>query len=296
MSQPFKDVWSSKVQGCAYGDYVFNSKNCYLSFELGGSQDCGYLDNCMKCIDCFDCSGCKFSQLCSDGLYLEKSYNCHHSQHLSNCSDCFYSAELFNCQHCFGCYALKHKQYYIFNQPRTKQEYATELPGLLSDPAAAAVRCSELRRTIGVVATHIRQSQDCSGDYIFNSHNCYHCFDINNNHDSAYLYDCLFHSGLSDCFDIDGAGGCELSSNCFSVGNSYNIHHCVLCSNLNDCSYCARCRNLKNCFGCVYLKDKQYYIFNQPYSAEDYHREVARLQGEFQRQGVSDMYSLVYGG
>lgn len=292
--QPVKDVWSYKIVNCPYGDQVFNSKDCYLSFELGGSQDCGYLDNCMKCQDCFDCSFCKFSQLSSHSLYLEKSYGCHYSRYLNNCSDCLYSAELFNCQHCFGCYALKHKQYYIFNQPYTPEVYAEKMKTLRPDGALAQAKLAALQEKIGVPATHIQNSQDCFGDYIFNSHNCYNCFDINNDHDSAYLYDCSYNAPLQDCFDIDSGGGCELCSNCYSVGSSYNIQHCVFSSNLADCAFCARSRKLKNCFGCVYLKDKEYYIFNQPYTPEAYHQELAKIKEFFAANKIFDFYALLY--
>ncbi len=47
--------------------------------------------------------------------------------------------------------------------------------------------------------------------------------------------------------------------------------------------------NLKNCFGCVYLKDKQYYIFNEKYEPEEYEKKVAEIKAEFIAQG---MYSM----
>ena len=41
--------------------------------------------------------------------------------------------------------------------------------------------------------------------------------------------------------------------------------------------YLVDCRNCINCFGCVGLVNKKYYIFNQPYSKEDYEKFIKEI-------------------
>lgn len=292
-SQPFKDVQSFNVQNCPYGDYIFNSKDCYLCFELGGSQNCLFMDNSMKCQDCVDCSLCKYSQLCSNSLHLEHCYDCHWCSYSNNCLDCYYSSELSSCQNCLGCYALKHKKYYIFNQPCSEAEYNIRRRELLAEPEKIQAELQALKNRLGYRANYIRNSYNCSGDYIINSHNCYQCFDVNNSRDSAYLRDCFYASHKEDCFDLDNAGGCELSSNSYSLGYGYNSHFCLLSTKLTNCQYCARCRSCTDCFGCVYLKDRKFYIFNQAYSEEEYYKKLIEIKAYFSERGIVDMNSVL---
>ncbi|PIQ77735.1 hypothetical protein COV82_03015 [Candidatus Peregrinibacteria bacterium CG11_big_fil_rev_8_21_14_0_20_46_8] len=49
-------------------------------------------------------------------------------------------------------------------------------------------------------------------------------------------------------------------------------------TNCTDCFYCFDCENLRDCFACIGLKDKQYYIFNKPYSREAYFERLNRLK------------------
>jgi len=292
-SQPFKDVWSNNTKNCPYGDFIFNSRNCYLSFELGGSRDCLYMDNSMKCTECADCSFCKYCELCSESLYLEKSFHCHYCHYSQHCSDCYYSAQLFNCQHCLGCYALKHKKFYIFNQPYSETDYQTKKKELLARPEKIWTGFNELKNKIGYPATHLTNSYDCFGDFMIDSHDCYYCFDVNSNHNSAYLYSCLYNKSMQDSFDIDNAGNCELCSNSFSIGISYNSHYCLFSSRLVDCLYCARCKSCEKCFGCVYLSPTKYYIWNQPYEPAEYEKKIAEIKKYFAENNISDVYSLI---
>ena len=64
------------------------------------------------------------------------------------------------------------------------------------------------------------------------------------------------------------------------------------CNSCVDSAFLYDCRNCSNCFGCVGLRNKQYYIFNKPYSREQYKEKIKdydlgsyeireRLQKEF---------------
>lgn len=44
-----------------------------------------------------------------------------------------------------------------------------------------------------------------------------------------------------------------------------------------------------NCFECVYLADKEYYILNEPYSPEEYHKKVAEIKQELLDNKIYNM-------
>ena len=52
------------------------------------------------------------------------------SEDCSNCQDVFASKNCSNCQNCVGCVNLKNKNYHIFNQPYSKEEYSTKIKEL----------------------------------------------------------------------------------------------------------------------------------------------------------------------
>jgi hypothetical protein len=192
-----------------------------------------------------------------------------------------------------GCYGLKHQQYRIFNQPFAKDDYEAKYRELLVEPEKIQAELQALKNRLGYRANYLRNSDNCAGDYLVDCHNCYECYDVNNGQDSAYLQDCFYASHKEDCFDIENGGGLELCSNSYSLGYGYNSHFCLFSTTMNNCQYCARCRNCTDCFASVYLKDKKFYILNQPYEEAEYWRKVAEIKAEFAKQGIIDIYGLV---
>jgi len=118
-----KNVLQLKTTNCV-GDNIFNSNNCYKSFDLfGDCENARYIcgaDNATESLDTYGTAGIsssyestgltksnniKFSIMCRDGLNLE------------------YSAECNNCENCFACVGLKNKKFHIFNKPYSEEEY-----------------------------------------------------------------------------------------------------------------------------------------------------------------------------
>jgi hypothetical protein len=104
--------------------------------------------------------------------------------------------------------------------------------------------------------------------------NCYLCFNLGETEDSAYMVNA--HT-CKNSFDINMASQVELSYDSFEVGTSYKIffsHHVDksndiwLSKDLSGCSYC---------FGCINLRNKQYHIFNRPFTKERYFEELNKM-------------------
>lgn len=116
-----------------------------------------------------------------------------------------------------------------------------------------------------------------------NSDYCMNCGDLKN----CYLVfhagpaeDCMYGNGINnsnDCVDNAYTDKCELCYGCFVINNCYKAFFSSNCDNSQEIYFCHDCVGCNNCFGCVNLRNKQYHIFNKPYSKEDYYKKL----GEF---------------
>ncbi|EKD79166.1 MAG: hypothetical protein ACD_41C00146G0001, partial [uncultured bacterium] len=63
----------------------------------------------------------------------------------------------------------------------------------------------------------------------------------------------------------------------------YNMQFVNMCRTSPDTQYSDTCHNAKNLFGCVGLRNKQWHIFNRPYSEADY-RQLRQTIIEYMTQ------------
>ncbi len=93
-----------------------------------------------------------------------------------------------------------------------------------------------------------------------------------------------FWLGVSrDCVDCAFTEKSELCYECVDVQSCYNLSFSRDCITCSDCDFCYDCKGCQNCFGCVNLRNKQYHIFNKPYSKEEYFQKVAILKKQYSR-------------
>lgn len=122
-----------------------------------------------------------------------------------------------------------------------------------------------------------------------NLKNCYLCFDMGDGEDSAYV---VGGPSSKNCFDLTQTVRMELSYEGLGNEDCYQAffsNYCIQCNNIwfsRDLVGCS------NCFGCVNLRNKQYYIFNKPYTKEDYFVELKKFDlGSY--KVLSDLRSRV---
>jgi len=104
--------------------------------------------------------------------------------------------------------------------------------------------------------------------------NCYLCFNTNNEENCQY---CTASNYSKDSVDCHAAPRAEL---CYETYHSVNIFQCFNCANIENCRdlrFCEECINCNDCFGCFNLRSKSYYIWNKPYSKEEYFRELEKI-------------------
>lgn len=107
-----------------------------------------------------------------------------------------------------------------------------------------------------------------------NMKNCFFVYDGTFAEDVSYSSG-VFHSKNS--MDITMARKAEL---CYETVTTINCYKTIFSQNCEDCVDVACSHGLRgcnNCFGCVNLHKKSYYIFNVPYTKDEYEKKIKSL-------------------
>ena len=104
---------------------------------------------------------------------------------------------------------------------------------------------------------------------------CYLMFGGHNN-ERVYFGNQVFDS--RDTLDVAFSEKIELGYENFECARSNKLLFGSFSMDCVDSRYLIECRNCMNCFGCVCLINKQYYIYNQSHTKEDY--EKFGIEGE----------------
>lgn len=296
--------WPSRnVVRIINSDYSNNAgdlKNCYLCFNAGGGEDSAYLVDIFNQKNCFDVSSTTNSELCYDGMAVRDCYKTFYSATCERCHEVWLSRDCIGCTDCFGCVNLRNKQYYIFNQPYTKEEYFATLERLLQDGSYRAFAAAK-ERAYAVWRAHPYRymlgwhNTNVTGDWLVNSKNARHCFNGTEVEDSAWCQNAV--QGVRDSYDFSMGGvKCELMyeaediwDNCRNVRFSFN---CWPAS--QDMEYSANCPSSANLFGCVSLKKKSYCILNKQYSRDDYVTLRERIIRHMDEMSYTDRQENIY--
>lgn len=275
-------------QNCPYGDAIYNSKNCYVCFAMDSSEGCLYSGMVTRARFCADCEDVWDSELCYEGIEIYNCYNCDFSRFIRNCSDCFHCFDCLGCHNCFGCVGLRRADYHIFNKRYSPEDYQANLKETRKMPREEIeTQIAALRAAYSHVALRQYNSENCFGDNIQNSKNCFYSFATRNTHDGAYLYDMYTVYGdrnedIFDCFFSVDLHGCY---ECIQVGDGYNCSFCHYCEHIKDSEFCEACFNSKNLFGCISVNRKEYMILNKPYPKEEWHKKTAEIRETLTENG-----------
>jgi len=104
--------------------------------------------------------------------------------------------------------------------------------------------------------------------------NCYLCFNAGRSEDSAYLVDGYGHK---NSFDITSTIGAERCYDGMSVRDCYQTFFSYACEQCREVWLSRDCIGCAFCFGCANLRNKEYYIFNRPYTKEQYFQELTQI-------------------
>lgn len=117
---------------------------------------------------------------------------------------------------------------------------------------------------------------------VVNCQYCHDTLDLKNSYlsfDAGYGEHLYYGTGTHHsnyCFDVTACTYCERSAESFDCHNSYNVFYSSGCRNCSQVYFSKDCTGCSNCFGCIGLRNKSYYIFNKPYTKEDYFEELKK--------------------
>ena len=161
---------SSFLLNSTNSTYTFNvdqAKNLYLIANSVNCQDCMYGRDVYDCSDCTDCNHVKNCTLCFGCLNCRNCYNCDFLQDSENCTDCRYGYYLRGCKNCIGCAGLTHKEFHIFNQPYSKDEYFKKIKTLNDEDIKKGFEKTKLQTPR--INLSVINAENVTGNCIYNS-------------------------------------------------------------------------------------------------------------------------------
>jgi len=133
MKTPRMYMHQLQVENCT-GDYLYNSKNAQICYDVTKLQDCTYCNNSEDLKDCMEMSNSYYkSELCYEVMAEMELYNCNF------CVTCFYSRDLDYCENvhnsknCFGCFSMNHAEFCIFNEKYSEEEYFKKRADIIAE-------------------------------------------------------------------------------------------------------------------------------------------------------------------
>jgi len=265
-----------------------DSKNSYLVENSTGAEDSYYSLGLFYCKDCVDCFKAYHSENCYECINVEKCYGCLFCKDLINCSESIMLESCTGCKNCFGCSNLSNKQYWIFNEAKTKEGFEKIrnqfLNGSIDVRSKLVLEAQKHNQKLPKKFAHEYSNENSTGDYISHNKNVIHSFF------SSFCEDCSRCTNINYCkdfADVDYWGDfAELAYNSAEVGTkSHQIMFSRKChGDVRNIFYCTDCcLGSHDLFGCCGIKHGEYSILNKKYSPEEYDRTVAKIIEHMQK-------------
>ncbi len=259
---PMWNRFAVENENSEYVNIVWYSKDSYMSFASINIEKCMYVRESIDSTYCVDCFFAIKSNHCYDCLQVNNCFNLYHSENCNNCSDSSYLYNCTNCHNCFNCSNLDNKSFCINNKQYTEQEYNKHPKKNPEDLTRSPV--------------HWCKQQWCEDSFWNNLTNCHNCSFVSDTVSSVNTKYTRYEDEAKDCMDTFTS----LNDTCIymiSCPHSYACW-CVFYSRALKYSwYCCNCYDCSNCFGCVWLKNKEYCIYNKQYLKEEYNQIVPQI-------------------
>lgn len=270
---------------CPYNHMLSYSKDSYMCFCGYKCEDCGYCHYPNQLRDCWDTYFAIKCELCYECVSVTGCYNCDFCNECINCSDCRFCYDCKGCKNCFGCVGLRQKEYCIFNKSYSKEDFFKRIYELKIKNLDAKKEIEKTVKNLIEKYPHVASvqtnAQNCIGDHIINSKNCYWAFASTESEDLCYV----FHNDkLKDSCDTDLMAASELIYESTPGFDLYNCNFCLECGNTKNAEYCVRCFNSHDLFGCVSKNHAEFQILNKQYSREEYFKLVAEIKRQLREE------------
>ena len=283
-------LYSGKSENCTYANNSESNKNCYLCMAIMWSEDCYYSRRIMNSTWIVDCYDVFRSQNCYESITVESSHNIAYCYGIKDSFDLLFCHDCASCRNCIGCTNLRQKEYCILNKQVSKEEYENKYKELSASHCALDSFASQYRQFLSrqiARALHNTNVENCTGDYLSNCKQCHQCFLLKEAEDCRY---CSIGSKLKDVGDDEFNDKSELCYETTGIEQAHSTIGSYISIYTHNCTYSHLLVSCRDCFGCSSLKHKQYCLFNQQYTEEEYkdlipkvitHMQSTQEWGEF---------------
>jgi len=281
-----------------------DDKNCYLNVGGHFNEDSAYNTYEFKSNNCFDNFWANSNQLCYENIQCERCYKTCFSKECFDCQDVYFSLDCKNCNNIFGCVGLRNKQYHIFNQPYSKEEYLNFLKENSISSYKNLGQLKEKARNIHKSMPHrfasIIKSNNVSGHFITESKNAQNSWYAEQVEDCKNIYLAI---DIKDTYDVSSFGWGEL---CYEGGHCGGVYNSkfflyifggggnITGRNAFNLEYCYATIASNNCFGCVNIKKGEYRILNKQYAKEEYDELLPKIKKHMEEMPYIDKKGRVY--
>jgi hypothetical protein len=302
-SRPFLEQWNDLWQtvpkpgfvltNCVNSEYLnfaADNKNCYFVIESSNNEDAIHCYWIQLSKDVVDCSYTQKVERSYESDDCYDSYGLKYSKGAHSCNDSAFLLNCRGCMNCLGCINLRQKQYCIFNEQYTKEEYEAKLVEFRLDTHTGVENFrKEFEKFIANKPrkyAEIYHSVNSTGDYMTNVKNNKECFHSYEAEDCRYCVHAW--RGAKDCMDGNTNGrGAELLYNSMNTGlEASNVICGFFCWGSQFVSYCVNCPDSQNALGCVGYRKARYAILNKQYEREDYEKLRYEIVGKMKEEGV----------
>ncbi|QQR83295.1 hypothetical protein IPJ72_05855 [Candidatus Peregrinibacteria bacterium] len=256
-------------ENSTYTNYALRNKDSYLIYTADFCESSCYGRVSMRgAKNCFDFDFVDRSEFCYECVDVYDSYQCFYSQDCHNSSNLWFCKNMKSSKNClFSCNQIN-KEYLIFNQPVSPEEFEEKKNQVLGSYATLKIalkKAQEFFLKNPVKENENLQCENTTGNYLSQCRNTYDAYDSSQLEDCryvSYLYNC------KDCYDWDFVG--NKSELCYQVlSSAYQLQRCIGVMNSwdvnTDLFYCDLMLGSKSCFGSIGLRKKEYCTFNKQY-------------------------------
>lgn len=284
-------------EGCQYSNHTYHSRNVYLSYTVTRSQDIFYSKQVLYANRlCMDCENINTNERGYELVDSSRNYN---SRFLVRSSQCIDSAYLFDCINCTNCFMsanLRNKSYVFRNKQLSREKYLEAIKDFLPGSYLAQEKLKEefsnLSQNSICRFSNMKNTENCTGDFIENSKNVHYSFSLVDTENSKYIIfgvntirdsrDLILIGKNQSCYELTDAGS-----------NNNVLFSLIINSGLNS-NYCVSSENFTSCFGCVGLTNKSYCILNKQYTKEEYEKLLPKIINHMNDMPYVDKKGKIY--
>ena len=298
-SVPVMSLFNTNAVNSEYCNYAGNSRNCYLFIAGRDNENILFSNRISFSKDSMDIYIGINLELCYENVQCEKSFRLCFSKQCENCSDSMF---LYDCRNCFGCTNLRNKNYCIWNEQYSREEYLKKVEelnlGNFQNLQNLKLKFFNLYAKAIHKYAHLINSGGSTGDQIFNARNCQQCFDISGTGSENSKYTNYVVVGVKDSYDNYGMPAAERIYETIAVGfeSNENSDYCFsfFIKGSSRIYYSYNCISSHDLFACIGLRNKSYCILNKQYTKEEYEELVPKIIEHMNNMPYIDSKGRVY--